>query len=96
MRSTGPFDALVMPTVPIIAPTFRELANPDTARAANLLLLRNPSIANFFDRCAISIPCHQAGDAPAGLMLIGETGADRRLLAIAAGVEKLVSPAVGE
>src|SRR5712691_4589995 len=93
---TAPFDALVMPTVPIIAPTFRELANPDTARAANLLLLRNPSIANFFDRCSISLPCHQAGDAPAGLMLIGETGADRRLLAIAAGVEKLVSPAMGE
>ncbi|HEY2137466.1 MAG TPA: amidase [Xanthobacteraceae bacterium] len=89
---TAPYDALLMPTVPIIAPTLRELATADAARTANAMLLRNPSIANFFDRCAISIPCHKAGEAPVGLMLIGETGADRKLLAIAAAVEKLVAP----
>jgi aspartyl-tRNA(Asn)/glutamyl-tRNA(Gln) amidotransferase subunit A len=82
-----------MPTVPIIAPTLRELGVGDAARIANAMLLRNPSIANFFDRCAISLPCHRAGDAPVGLMLVGENGADRKLLAIAAAVEKLVAPA---
>ncbi len=51
-----------------------------------------PSIANFLDRCSISLPCHRAGDAPVGLMLIGEHGADRRLLSIAAAIEKVVSP----
>jgi len=91
---TAPFDALLMPTVPVIAPTLRELAAPEVARTTNLLLLRNPAIANFFDRCSISIPCHKAGDAPVGLMLIGENGADRRLLAIAAAMEALVSPAL--
>jgi aspartyl-tRNA(Asn)/glutamyl-tRNA(Gln) amidotransferase subunit A len=91
---TAPHDALLMPTVPMIAPTFRELVAPEAARAANLLLLRNTAVANFFDRCAISIPCHRAGDAPVGLMLMGETGADRRLLAIAAAVEKRVAPAL--
>jgi aspartyl-tRNA(Asn)/glutamyl-tRNA(Gln) amidotransferase subunit A len=90
---TAPYDALLMPTVPIIAPTLRELGVGDAARIANARLLRNPSIVNFFDRCAISLPCHKAGDAPVGLMLIGETGADRKLLSIAAAVEKLVSPA---
>jgi aspartyl-tRNA(Asn)/glutamyl-tRNA(Gln) amidotransferase subunit A len=93
---TAPYDALLMPTVPMIAPTFRELAELEAARAANLLLLRNTAVANFFDRCAISIPCHRAGDAPVGLMLMGETGADRRLLAIAAAVEKLVAPALAK
>jgi aspartyl-tRNA(Asn)/glutamyl-tRNA(Gln) amidotransferase subunit A len=93
---TAPYDALLMPTVPIIAPTFRELAAPEAARAANLLLLRNTAVANFFDRCAVSIPCHRAGDAPVGLMLMGETGADRRLLAIAAAVEKRVAPALAK
>ena len=92
--ATAPYDALLMPTVPVIAPSLRELADPEAARVANMLLLRNPSLANFFDRCAISIPCHQAGDAPVGLMLVGETGADRRLLAIAAAVEKKVAPAL--
>jgi aspartyl-tRNA(Asn)/glutamyl-tRNA(Gln) amidotransferase subunit A len=91
--ATAPYDALLMPTVPMIAPSLRELADPEAARIANMLVLRNPVIANFFDRCAISIPCHQAGDAPVGLMLVGETGADRRLLAIAAAVEKKVAPA---
>ncbi len=90
---TAPFDALLMPTVPIIAPALRDLGIADAARTANAMLLRNPSIANFFDRCAISLPCQQAGDAPVGLMLIGETGADRKLLSIAAAVEKLVAPA---
>ena len=33
-----------------------------------------------------------AGEAPVGLMLIGEHGADRRLLAIAAAIETVVSP----
>jgi aspartyl-tRNA(Asn)/glutamyl-tRNA(Gln) amidotransferase subunit A len=92
--ATASFDALLMPTVPIIAPTLRELADPEAARSANLLLLRNTAIANFFDRCAVSIPCHKAGEAPVGLMLVGETGADRRLLAIAAAIEKLVAPSL--
>jgi aspartyl-tRNA(Asn)/glutamyl-tRNA(Gln) amidotransferase subunit A len=61
-------------------------------RAISVLVLRNTTIANLLDRCAISIPCHRGGDAPAGLMLVGEHGADRRLLAIAAAVEQVVSP----
>jgi len=92
--ATAPYDALLMPTVPVIAPSLRDLADPEAARVANMLVLRNPAIANFFDRCAISLPCHKAGDAPVGLMLIGETGADRRLLAMAAAVEKKVAPAL--
>jgi aspartyl-tRNA(Asn)/glutamyl-tRNA(Gln) amidotransferase subunit A len=92
---TAPYDALVMPTCPIIAPALRDLAAPEAARSANFLLLRNTGLANFFDRCSVSIPCHRAGEAPVGLMLVGENGADRRLLAIAAAVEKKVAPAVG-
>jgi aspartyl-tRNA(Asn)/glutamyl-tRNA(Gln) amidotransferase subunit A len=57
-----------------------------------MLILRNPAIANFVDGCAISIPCHRAGDAPVGLMLMGTGGTDRRLLAVAAAIERLVSP----
>ena len=90
---TAPYDALLMPTVPIIAPTLRDLGAGDAARIANAMLLRNPLLVNFFDRCAISLPCHKAGDAPVGLSLVGETGADRKLFAIAAAVEKLVAPA---
>jgi aspartyl-tRNA(Asn)/glutamyl-tRNA(Gln) amidotransferase subunit A len=90
------FDAVLMPTTPIIAPTFAELESDEAYGRLNLLVLRNPSIANFLDRCAISIPCHRAGGAPVGLMLMGAHGADQRLLAIAAAAEAQVSPALEE
>jgi aspartyl-tRNA(Asn)/glutamyl-tRNA(Gln) amidotransferase subunit A len=91
---TAPYDALVMPTVPLIAQKLADLRSDDAYRRTNAMVLRNPAIANFLDRCSISIPCHRTGDAPVGLMLIGEHGADRRLLAIAAAIEKIVSPAI--
>jgi aspartyl-tRNA(Asn)/glutamyl-tRNA(Gln) amidotransferase subunit A len=93
------YDALVMPTVPIIAPRLAALAAPaadEAYRTANMLVLRNPGVANMLDRCAISIPCHHAGEAPVGLMLVGEHGADRTLFAIAAAVEQVVSPVAGQ
>jgi len=61
-----------------------------------MLVLRNPGAANMLDRCAISIPCHCPGEAPVGLMLVGEHGADQTLFAIAAAVEQVVSPVVGQ
>jgi aspartyl-tRNA(Asn)/glutamyl-tRNA(Gln) amidotransferase subunit A len=89
---TGPYDVLAMPTVPIVAPRIADLASDEAFRHTNALVLRNPGIANFLDRCAISVPCHRAGDAPVGLMLVGTHGADRRLLAIAAAIEAVVAP----
>jgi aspartyl-tRNA(Asn)/glutamyl-tRNA(Gln) amidotransferase subunit A len=88
------YDALVMPTVPIVAPTLREMESPERFQQANLLMLRNPSIANFLDRCAISLPCHEQGKAPVGLMLMGEQGADWRILGIAHAVEQLLQSAL--
>jgi aspartyl-tRNA(Asn)/glutamyl-tRNA(Gln) amidotransferase subunit A len=89
---SGHYDALIMPTVPLVAPPLASLEAEEQFRAVNILVLRNTTIANVLDRCAISIPCHRGGDAPVGLMLVGEHGADRRLLAIAAAVEQVVSP----
>ena len=86
------FDALLMPTVPVIAPALGPLEASDEAYyRSNLLVLRNPSIANFLDGCSISIPCHDPGEAPVGLMLIAARGFDRELLAVARTVEALVS-----
>nr|WP_315598721.1 amidase [uncultured Cupriavidus sp.] len=81
------FDAVVLPTVPIVAPRIAELDNDDTFFDINRLLLRNPAVANMLDLCALSLPCHQLGDAPIGLMLFGRHLADRRLLAIGMAVE---------
>ena len=88
----APYDALLMPTVPVVAPRLRDLESEDAYRDVNLLILRNPTVANFLDGCSISIPCHEPGDAPVGLMLIGQTNGDARILAIAATIEYLVTP----
>ena len=85
--ATAGFDAVMMPTVPIVAPTIAELDDEREYNRQNLLILRNTALGNFLDRCAISVPCHRPGDAPVGLMLMGETMGDARLFGIAAGVE---------
>lgn len=85
------YDVVVFPTVPIIAPTFQELEDDENYNRLNLLALRNPMITNYLDRCAISIPIHEQGSAPVGLMLMGETADDRRLLSIGKSIEKILS-----
>jgi aspartyl-tRNA(Asn)/glutamyl-tRNA(Gln) amidotransferase subunit A len=85
--ATRDFDALVMPTVPIVPPRIAELDDEAAYNRQNMLILRNTAPGNFLDRCAISLPCHRAGEPPVGLMLMGETMGDARLFAIAAGVE---------
>jgi len=89
---TTPYDAVMMPTAPFIAPALRELAEDAAYYRVNALALRNPAIANFLDRCAISLPVHRAGEAPVGLMLMGEHGGDAKLFAIARALEALLSP----
>jgi aspartyl-tRNA(Asn)/glutamyl-tRNA(Gln) amidotransferase subunit A len=84
---TRDFDCVVMPTVPIVAPRIDSLDDEREYNRVNMLVLRNTALGNFLDRCAISIPCHRSGDAPVGLMLMGETMGDARLFRIAAAVE---------
>jgi aspartyl-tRNA(Asn)/glutamyl-tRNA(Gln) amidotransferase subunit A len=85
--ATSDFDCVVMPTVPIVAPRIVDLDDERDYNRINMLILRNTALGNFLDRCAISVPCHQPGDAPVGLMLMGETMGDARLFRIAAAVE---------
>lgn len=82
-------DVLVMPATATVAPLIAELSEPTAFMARNGLLLRNTSIVNFFDGCAISLPMPREGGLPAGLMLIARNGHDRHLLRIAAAVERL-------
>jgi aspartyl-tRNA(Asn)/glutamyl-tRNA(Gln) amidotransferase subunit A len=81
-------DALVMPTCAIVAPLLAEVADAKAFAARNAAVLRNTSIVNFFDLCAISLPLSAA--LPVGLMLVARNGHDRRLLRIAAAVVELL------
>jgi aspartyl-tRNA(Asn)/glutamyl-tRNA(Gln) amidotransferase subunit A len=86
------FDALLMPTVPIIAPHIAPLLASDAAFfEANRLLLRNPSLINLLDGCAISVPCHRSGELPVGLTVAGLAMMDAKLIAIAQMIEDLLA-----
>lgn len=87
---TSNYDAVIMPTCAIVAPTLKEVSTIEGFTKSNMLLLRNTAVGNFLDRCAVSLPCHAAGELPVGFMLMGETMADKRLLAIARAVEPMV------
>ena len=91
-RTTASFDALLMPTVPIVAPAMAEMESSDeTFFRVNGLLLRNCAPFNVLDRPCLSIPCHRAGTAPVGLMVVGESMGDARVLAIGASIEAAIA-----
>lgn len=87
--ATSPWDVLLMPTVPVVAPRMDELAGDAEYFRLNPLVLRNPSVWNFMDRPAVTLPCASDG-LPVGAMLVGRRGHDRRLLAIAAAAETVI------
>ena len=83
------FDALLSPTVPIVAPRIQPLIDNDEAFfAANAILLRNASLINLLDGCALSLPCHRSGEWPVGMMVWGPALADARALAVSLAVEQ--------
>ncbi|MDQ0071688.1 aspartyl-tRNA(Asn)/glutamyl-tRNA(Gln) amidotransferase subunit A [Variovorax boronicumulans] len=88
----APFDAVLSPTVPITAPSIASVApgaeRDDEFFRVNALLLRNPSIVNMLDGCALSLPCHAPGELPVGLMLWHAALHDDAVLAIALQVER--------
>ena len=87
---TAGFDAMVLPTAPILPARIAALDDEREYNRVNLLSLRHTTLANFLDRCAISLPCHRAGEPPVGFMLVGETMGDARLFAVAAAVEAAI------
>lgn len=88
------FDAVLSPTVPMTPPPLAPLLADDAAFfEVNARLLRNPSVVNLLDGCAISLPCHAPGTAPVGLMAWSLGGRDDRLLSLALQLEAALKPA---
>jgi len=84
----APYDAMLMPTTPTIAPPIAEADKSDEDFFRwNFRILRNVGIVNFLDGCAASVPCHAPGTAPVGLSVFGVAMADRHVLAAAAAIE---------
>jgi aspartyl-tRNA(Asn)/glutamyl-tRNA(Gln) amidotransferase subunit A len=86
----APYDALVLPTTANTPPRISDMKDDQAFTKANLLALRNCTLINMIDGCAISLPAHREGDVPVGLMLAAAGGSDRRIFELAAGMEDVV------
>jgi aspartyl-tRNA(Asn)/glutamyl-tRNA(Gln) amidotransferase subunit A len=98
---------VLSPTVPIVAPPIAQVAPATGADAlqdaardeeffrVNALLLRNPSVVNMLDGCAISIPCHAPGELPVGLMIWQSAMNDDTVLNIALQTQATLARTTG-
>jgi aspartyl-tRNA(Asn)/glutamyl-tRNA(Gln) amidotransferase subunit A len=84
------YDALVLPTTANTPPRIADLAEDKAFTKANLLSLRNCTLINMIDGCAISLPCHREGEVPVGLMVAASGGSDRRVFELAAAMEEVI------
>ncbi|MDA1153136.1 MAG: amidase family protein [Proteobacteria bacterium] len=79
---TAQFDAVIMPTAPLLPPDAARLLMDDAYyKSENLLALRNTRVANLLDVCSITLP---TGVASCGIMFNGQTGGEAGLLRLAA------------
>ncbi len=89
-KRIAPYDALVLPTAAGTPPRIADLADDRAFATQNLRALRNCSLINMLDGCAISLPAHREGEVPVGLMLAAAGGSDRRIFDLAAGMENVI------
>ena len=94
-QSIHRFDALLSPTLPLVAPPIAPLLTDDTAfYATNARILRNPSVVNFLDGCALSMPCHSLEEFPVGLMVWGAAMQDETILDVSLAIESVLNGAL--
>ncbi|MEM7263504.1 MAG: amidase family protein [Planctomycetota bacterium] len=86
------WDGLLAPTVAITPPRLDEIDQLDAYRTANLLALRNTSLANFLGQCAVTLPVgNDEAGMPVGLQIMGPGRTDAALIAIAQSIAPIVS-----
>ncbi len=81
-------DAIICPAVPLVAPPLAAFDDDHEYARINLLMLRNPTVINLLDGCAISVPMHEQGEPPTGLLVAGLAHEDSTVLRIAAWIEE--------
>ena len=85
-QTTAPFDAVLIPTSPILPPHANRLLTDETYYVAeNLLALRNTRIGNLLDQCVLTLPTSQPS---CGLSIMGPPGTEERLLRIGLAAER--------
>ncbi|MCK0141456.1 amidase family protein [Aliiroseovarius sp. F20344] len=89
MSEIAGFDAVVLPTSPIMPPNVERLmSDQDYYVEENLWALRNTRIGNLLGLCGLSLP---TGLPSTGIMLLGAPFGEERLLRLGAAAEAVLS-----
>lgn len=86
----GDADAWLLPSVATVPPKLADLADDAAFFVTNGLVLRNTSVLNFLDGCALSLPCQRGDELPVGLSIAGLNGQDARVLQVSRAIETLL------
>ncbi len=82
-------DVLLTPTVAISPPAVSDLSDPAAYRHANMMVLRNTSIANLMTLSAVTMPVGKDDqNMPVGLQLMAGPRQEAHLLAITGRIEQ--------
>ena len=85
-RTTAAFDAVLIPTSPILPPNANRLmTDHDYYVTENLLALRNTRIGNLMDQCVLTLP---TSTPSCGLSIMCPPGGEERLLQIGLAAER--------
>lgn len=93
-RALASVDALVLPTLPIVAPPIGAATVDIDGRAEPIrnLMLRLTQLFNLTGHPAVSLPCGTSAGLPCALQLAGRHGQTDRLLQLARAVEEAFGP----
>jgi|TARA_B110000211_G_scaffold232990_1_gene298023 aspartyl-tRNA(Asn)/glutamyl-tRNA(Gln) amidotransferase subunit A len=87
--ATSGYDAILMPSSPILPPNINRLSQDHEYYVnENLLALRNTRIGNLLGACALTLP---TGIPSCGLMIVCPPMQEHRLLRLGAGVENALA-----
>ena len=87
--TTAQYDAILLPTSPILPPNAQRLmTDADYYVTENLLALRNTRIGNMLNQCVLTLPTSQPS---CGLSLMCPPGQEERLLRIGLAAERALA-----
>jgi aspartyl-tRNA(Asn)/glutamyl-tRNA(Gln) amidotransferase subunit A len=83
------YDAVILPTAPILPPKTSRLLTDDAYYVTeNLLALRNTRIGNLMDQCVVTLPTDQPS---CGVSIMMGPGQEGRLLCLALAAESCLA-----
>ena len=85
-QKTAAYDAVILPTAPILPPDAQRLLDDhDYYVTENLLALRNTRIGNMFGLCGVTLP---TGQPSCGISFLAGPGQEERILRLTSAAER--------